>query len=173
MRVPLIIAWKGMTPAGTCDKLVNTGIDILPTMFECAGLETPKKLPGRSLLPLALGKPVGEWRDHVVVQNDMSQTGEVDGLRPTMEGRMVRTERYKYCVYSRGTRRESLVDLQTDPGETNDLAADPKFRDILLAHRELLARFAREHNDALAAELLADNVKPIPFTTDAAPKKSG
>jgi len=171
-RVPLIIAWKGKTAQGTCDKLVNTGIDILPTLFDCAGLETPKRLPGRSLWPLALGKPVNEWRDHVVVQNDMSQTGEVDGLRPTMEGRMVRTERYKYCVYSRGTRRESLADLQTDPGETNDLAADPKYHDVLLAHRELLVRFARDHSDPLAAELLADNVKPIPFTMDAPPKKS-
>jgi len=170
-RVPLIVAWKGHTAAGTCDKLVNTGIDILPTLFDCAGLEIPKKLPGRSLWPLALGKTVGEWRDYVVVQNDMVQTGEVDGLRPTMEGRMVRTERYKYCLYSRGTRRESLVDLQTDPGETNDLAADPEYRNILLAHRGLLARFAREHNDPLAAELLADNVKPIPFTDDASPRK--
>jgi arylsulfatase A-like enzyme len=172
-RVPLIILWKGQTAAGTCDKLVNTGIDILPTLFECAGLAIPKKLPGRSLWPLALGNPASEWRDHVVVQNDMSQTGEVDGLRPTMEGRMVRTERYKYCIYSRGMQRESLVDLQADPGETNDLATDPKYRNVLLTHRGLLAQFAREHNDSLAAELLADNVKPIPFTADASPKRPG
>ena len=68
---------------------------------------------------------------------------------------MVRTERYKYCVFSRGTRRESLVDMQADPGETNDLAVDPKYREILLKHRELLARFSKEHNDPLVAELLA------------------
>ncbi len=171
-RVPLILAWKGKTPAGTCDKLVNTGIDILPTLLDCTGVETPKKLPGRSVWPLALGQSIGGWRDHVVVQNNMSQTGEVDGLKPTMEGRMVRTERYKYCAYSRGIRRESLVDLQTDPGETNDLAADPKYRDVLRAHRALLVRFGREHNDPLVAELLADNVRPIPFTANVSPKKS-
>ncbi|MBM3333379.1 sulfatase-like hydrolase/transferase, partial [Candidatus Sumerlaeota bacterium] len=170
VRVPLIIAWKGKTAARTTDKLVNTGIDILPTMLDCAGLETPKKMPGRSLMPLALGQSVGEWRDHVVVQNDMSQTGEVDGMRPRMEGRMVRTERHKYCLYSRGNRRESLVDLQSDPGETTDLAADPKRGNVLVAHREILARFGREHNDPLVAELLADNVKPIPFTAEASPK---
>ena len=33
-RVPLIVAWKGHTAAGTCDKLVNTGIDILPTLLD-------------------------------------------------------------------------------------------------------------------------------------------
>lgn len=171
VRVPLIVAWKGKTSAGTSDKLVNTGIDILPTLFDCASLETPKRLPGRSLWPLALGKSVSEWRDHVVAQNNMSQTGEVDGLRPVMEGRMVRTERYKYCIYSRGNRRESLVDLQTDSGEMNDLAADPKHRDVLLTHRELLARFGKEHNDPLVAELLADNVKAVPFTADTSRKR--
>ncbi len=167
VRVPLVIAWKGKTAVGTSDRLANTGIDVLPTLLTAAGLDVPRRLPGLSLWPLALGQPVGAWRDHVVAGNDMSQTGEVDGLRPTMEGRMVRTERYKYCLYSRGTRRESLVDLQADPGEMNDLAADPNYRPILLSHRELLARFGRDHKDPLVAELLADNVKPIPFTSEA------
>ena len=165
-RVPLIIAWTGKTPAATTDKLVNTGIDILPTLLDCAGAPIPSVLPGRSLRPLALGTSVGEWREYVVVQNNMSQTGRVDGMKPTMEGRMVRTERYKYCVYTRGVRRESLVDLQADPGETNDLAADSQYRSILLRHRELLARFGAEHNDPLVDELLADDVRPIPFTAD-------
>jgi len=163
VRVPLIVAWKGRTVAGTSDRLVNTGIDILPTLLDGAGLGKPAKLTGRSLWPLSLGKATGEWRDHVVLENDMAQGGEVDGLKPMLAGRMVRTERYKYCLYSHGLRRESLVDLQADPGETADLAADPKAREVLLAHRELLARFGREHGDSLAAELLADDVKPIPF----------
>jgi hypothetical protein len=60
--------------------------------------------------------------------------------------------------------RESLVDMQADPGETNNLARDPAFRDALLKHRELLAQFGRGQNDPLCAELLADGVKPIPFT---------
>lgn len=162
-RIPLIVAWKGKTPAGTCDRLVNSGIDILPTLLDAAGLKTADPLPGRSLLPLAMGRPVQDWRDCVVVENHMVQTGVVDGMRPTMEGRMVRTDRYKYCVYSRGQRRESLVDLQTDPGETNDLAGDPKHRDTLLQHRAMLARFGKEQNDPAVGQLLADDVKPIPF----------
>lgn len=105
----------------------------------------------------------------------MSQIGEIDGMKPTMEGWMVRTDRYKYCVYSRGKQRESLVDLQADPGETSDLAADPKYRTVLFEHRELLARFGQEHNDPLVAELLAGDVKPIPFSatsaTEAVPPK--
>jgi len=167
-RVPLIVACIGETRGGTIDKLVNTGIDLLPTMLDSAGLAIPESLPGRSLMPLVLGKPVGDWRDHVVVENNMAQGGELNGFKPQMEGRMVRSERYKYCVFSRGERRESLVDMEADPGEMVNLAADPQRRDVLAQHRELLARFGREHADPLVAELLADDVKPIPFSADAA-----
>ena len=165
-RVPLILAFKGRTSGATTDRLVNTGVDLLPTMLEFAGLQVPKRLPGRSLMPLVLGKPVIGWRDHLVVENDMSQAGELDGLTPRMEGRMVRTERFKYCLYSRGQQRESLVDMQADPGEMTNLAADPDYRAVLLQHRELLGRFGREHRDPLVAEMLADNVKPIAFTPE-------
>lgn len=130
------------------------GLVCVPGFLPAAGLATRKKLPGRSLLPLALGKEVPAWREYVVVENNLSQTGTVDGMRPTMEGRMVRTDQYKYCVYNRGQQRESLVDMK----------ADPSYRKVLLDHRELLTRFGQEHNDPLVAELLADNVKPIPFT---------
>lgn len=163
-RVPLIIALGSKTHGSTTDKLVNAGVDILPTMLDFAGLEIPKKLPGLSLMPLVLGKPVAGWRDYLVVENDMSQAGKINGFTPRMEGRMVRTERYKYCIFDKGTRRESIVDLQADPGETVNLATDPKLRAILLQHRELLARFGREHNDPLVDKLLADDAKPVPFS---------
>ena len=171
-RVPLIVSWKGHTPAATSDKLVNTGIDILPTLMDAAGLVVPKKLPGRSLLPLALGQTVPAWREYVVAENNLSQTGEVDGMTPTMEGRMVRTDQYKYCIYSRGQQRESLVDMKADPGEMTNLATDPKYRSVVLEHRALLAKFGEELHDPLVTELLADNVKPIPFTADAPAPKS-
>lgn len=162
-RVPLIVACQGQITAGTSDKLVNTGIDLLPTMLDFAGLDVPQNLPGRSVLPLALGRTISGWRDFVVVENNMSQSGATEGLRPQMEGRMLRTDRYKYCVFNRGQQRESLVDLQTDPGETVNLATDLQYRPVLLQHRALLARFGNQQQDPLVARLLADNVKPIAF----------
>ena len=42
-RVPLIVAWKGKTPGGTSDKLVNTGIDILPTMLDLRRAGNPEE----------------------------------------------------------------------------------------------------------------------------------
>ena len=58
-RVPLIVTFKGKTLVRTSDRLVNTGIDLLPTMLDFAGLTRPAKLTGLSLRPLATGEPIG------------------------------------------------------------------------------------------------------------------
>jgi arylsulfatase A-like enzyme len=171
-RVPLIVSYKGMIKPGESDKLVNTGIDLLPTMLSGANIPIPLTLPGRSLWPIALGQTIPDWRTHIVVEDDMDQADSIGPYRPSAEGRMVRTERYKYCVYSHGDRRESLVDLQADPGETKNLAGDPQYRKILLEHRALLAQFGKEHNDPLSITMLADEVKPMPFAVSEAKTKS-
>jgi len=119
-----------------------------------------------------LGQTVAGWRDHVVVENNLAQAGELNGLTPQMDGRMVRTDQYKYCVYSRGHQRESLVDLRNDPGEMINLATDSNYREVLLRHRALLAQFAKEHHDPLVADLLADNVKPMPFAANDSSSKA-
>lgn len=163
-RVPFIIRYKGKFGASESSKLVNNGIDILPTMLDFAGLNIPKELPGKSIKPLATGKSATKWREYIVVQNHLAQaTALVNGEIPTMEGRMIRTERYKYCVYSKGSRRESLVDLQNDPGEMINLATDPKFRKVLHQHRRLLRQFAKKQHDKTALSLLDNYVQPLPF----------
>lgn len=170
-RVPLIVSVPGQRVGRTSDRFVNTGTDILPTMLEVAGIPRPTKLTGASLRGLAAGEMPASWRDQVVVENNMTQAGPVDGSVPMTEGRMVRTERYKYCVYAYGEQRESLVDLQADPGELVDLARDPAQRKVLLEHRERLRKFAAEHNDILVPAMLADDVGPRPFPLVTAPKK--
>jgi arylsulfatase A-like enzyme len=162
-RVPLIISYKGRTKGETCDRLVNTGVDILPTMCDFAGLAMPEALIGRSLRPIALGQAENAWRNYVVVQNHMIQGGPVDDMKPTLQGRMVRTGRFKYCVYDYGNQRESLVDMQADVRETKNLARDSEYRDVLLQHRGMLQAFAAKHDDALVDLLLADDVASRPF----------
>jgi arylsulfatase A-like enzyme len=139
-------------------------------MFDFAGLVRPAKLRGLSLRPLALGEPVAVWRDDVVVQNNMTQTFAVEGNVPTTEGRMIRTDRHKYCVYAHGQNRESLVDLEKDPGEMTNLARDPAHRETLLAMRERLRKWGVENHDPLIAAMLADDVKPREFAVVTTPK---
>ncbi|MDO8543645.1 MAG: sulfatase-like hydrolase/transferase [Opitutaceae bacterium] len=171
-RVPLIVSAPGARGAQTSDRLVNVGVDLLPTMLDFARVERSAKLSGRSLRPLVAGETVAGWREYTVIQNNMTQAATVDGTVPMTEGRMVRGEQYKYCVYAYGERRESLVDLQKDPGEMTDLAAEPAYRAVLLEHRERLRTFASEHHDGLVTTLLADDVKPRPFPVVTRPKNA-
>lgn len=173
VRVPLIVSAPGQRTARESDALVNTGIDLLPTLLDFAGVPTPARLPGASLRALAAGEPVPGWRDEVIAGNLMSQGGRLaeEGFVPITEGRMVRTERYKYCVYAHGERRESLVDLVNDPGEMVDLAADPAYRPVVLAHRERLRRFGERYRDPLVEVLLANDVAPRPFERITTPRR--
>jgi hypothetical protein len=106
----------------------------------------PAELPGKSLKN---GSVPG--REYVVVCNHMVQGAAIDGRVPMPQGRMVRSQRYKYCVYDMGTQRESLVDMQKDPGEMVNVAGDAGYRDILLRHRAMLAEWQRKTNDKFPA----------------------
>lgn len=164
VRVPFIVRYPGHVPPGVCEKLVNTGVDLAPTLLDFAGIPIPANLPGRSVKPLALGCEAASWRRFIVAENHMMQAGKINGYTPSLRGRMVRSDRFKYCVYNRGMRRESLFDLTADPGETVNLAGDPEYHDALLQHRGMLLSFAQEHHDTEAQRMLADGVKPIPLT---------
>ena len=135
VRVPLLMTCKGAIPPGAVDTkhLVATGLDILPTLCDYAGVAIPKHLLGKSLRAVAEGKPPAEWRPYVASEN--------------RSGRMIRGERFKYCVYDAGETRESLVDMTSDSGEMKNLAADPKYKDALAQHRGYFREWIKESGD--------------------------
>jgi hypothetical protein len=86
-------------------------------------------------------------RSYIVVENKMVQGDPVGGEKPEPGGRMVRSRRFKYCAYDLGKRRESLVDLEKDPGELFNLAGDPAHRAVLEEHRRYLSEWCRATSD--------------------------
>lgn len=68
-RVPLIVNWKGVTPAGKVLKDLTDFTDFLPTFLELAGAKAPEgiKIDGHSFGAQIKGQP-GEPRDWVYVQ---------------------------------------------------------------------------------------------------------
>ena len=105
-NVPLIVSYPSVTPPGHIDRthLVSTGLDLIPTLCDFAGIPAPKELAGRSVKPLAMGvEPPAAWRVCLVAENE----GSV----------MLWSQQYKYAVYDHGEPREMLIDVQHDPGE--------------------------------------------------------
>jgi arylsulfatase A-like enzyme len=138
VRIPFIMSWKGRIGAGGIDDahLVSNGLDLLPTLCDYAGAEMPAGRPGSSVRPLAEGKsPL--WRDHVVVESE--------------KGRMVRSARFKYCVYRSGRNREQFTDLENDPGEMNNLAGKAEADAEMKRHRWLLAEWVEKTEDRIGA----------------------
>ena len=142
VNVPFIMSSPGRIPQGAVDNthLISNGLDLLPTLCDYAGIEAPAGRPGRSLRPLAEGKAVEQWPDFVVSESD--------------NGRMVRTQRFKYCLYDSGEHREQLTDLKDDPGEMKNLAEVPTFKSVLEQHRRLLKDWIERTGDRIGATYL-------------------
>ncbi len=149
-RIPFIISRGWDTNAKTTDRLVNTGIDLLPTLCDFAGIQIEDRLPGISLRETTVGADGKDARAYVVVENKMVQGVPIDGKKLEPEGRMVRSRQFKYCVYDVGSRNESLVDMDDDPGETRNLAERAEYRQILEQHRKYLAEWCQMTNDHFA-----------------------
>lgn len=142
VNIPFIMSAPGRIPQGAVDNthLISNGLDLLPTLCDYAGIEAPAGRPGRSLRPLAEGKAVEHWPDFVVSESD--------------NGRMMRTQRFKYCLYDSGERREQLTDLKDDPGEMKNLAEVPTCKSVLEQHRRLLQDWIERTGDKIGAAYL-------------------
>lgn len=128
VHVPLIIRPPaGTAPAGVVvDSRVGT-VDIVPTILDLLGLESPIDVQGRSLTPL--------WRtEHAPPPHPLQYA---ENLSPSLthgwgELRVLFDDDLKYI---HGPRPE-LYDLSNDPGELHDLSAQ-RPDDVSRLHGEL------------------------------------
>ena len=133
--VPLVVSWKGVTPAGRIDRdHLVTALDVLPTVCDYAGVQPPAIVRGQSLRGV-IERPE-QWGAEFVVS-------EMAGGGAGGRSFMVRTKKYKYMIFpSAGAERaEMLFDMEADPGEMKNLAGDAALASELDRHRQLLAQW--------------------------------
>ncbi len=124
-RVPLLFSWPGHISQNSTDTTHPvSGLDIMPTLCDYAGIKPPENIRGRSLRPILEGRPVPA--DNFIVTEVSSNTG-----------RMVRSSSFKYIVYKDDS-IEQLFDMTKDPGETKNLLASSRYASILSEHRKML-----------------------------------
>jgi choline-sulfatase len=145
-RVPFIFSYPGITPRKS-EFLAQTGIDLMPTLCDLAGIPIPKQTRGESLKNLIANNTTTQERKYLVVSDLLEQGEAVDGKTPKPEGRMLRNKQFKYWIYNEGNQKESLYNLQNDPGEMVNLASDPKFSNELKNCRSQLLEWAKKNND--------------------------
>jgi len=125
-RVPLLLSWPGHIVEDKTDEVhLASGLDVMPTLCDYAGIKSPASMRGVSLRPILEGGDSAP-RDCVVSEGN------------TNTGRMLRTQGFKYIKYVDDP-VEQLFDMINDPGETRNLAANSRYAAAMSEHRKLLA----------------------------------
>ncbi len=106
-RVPFMVQYPAVLPAGaTYDQMISA-LDLLPTALGLAGAQIPTGLDGVNLLPYLTGQRTTAPHENLFWRNGTNLA--------------VRHGRWKYVNLNRG-RHELLYDVATDVAEEHDLA---------------------------------------------------
>ncbi|MCP4311256.1 MAG: sulfatase-like hydrolase/transferase [Bacteroidetes bacterium] len=153
IRVPLIVSCPGRIPGGTVVDELVTPMDLMPTILDYTGHAdlVPQGIDGSSLRPLMEGDTV-VWREHVTGMRD------VPGEAPNTQY-MIRNERWKYWWNFSEDLVPHLYDLETDPLEKNNLAANPEYYDTLMVLHNALTDWVKEEQ-AIQHEVM-EYMEPI------------
>lgn len=125
VRVPYIVRWPGKIKAGSTSDFIGYFPDVLPTLAELVGVETPVSSDGISFLPTLLGYP-DQQKQHEYLYWEMD------------DQRAVRSGNWK-AVKPTGSAKFELYDLETDPSEEHDVSVQFPIR---LTQLEALAKQA-------------------------------
>jgi arylsulfatase A-like enzyme len=153
MRCPLVFVGNNI-PAGGSSQALTYLFDIYPTVCDILGMETPDGLAGDSLQAIWTG-------EKEAVRNSMFLAYQ-EIMRAVGDGRW-KLIRYPHINHTQ------LFDLEADPHELNNLAAEPAQAQRVENMLEQLRAWQQEIGDRQA--LSTEN--PRPFTVDltGAPRK--
>jgi arylsulfatase A-like enzyme len=115
IRVPMIVKWKGTIKPGSISNHASAFWDVLPTICDVAGIDTPENTDGISFLPELLGEKQ-EKHESFYFENS-------GGRRSTKQA--VIKDDWKCIIFrTRKTGETSLelYNMQDDPEEQHDVA---------------------------------------------------
>lgn len=131
MQIPLIVRHAGKIAPSRRLEMIDQ-FDIFPTLLDYLGLDTTiENSPGRSFAPLLRGQEM-EWENEVYFEY--------------ITTRVVQTRRWKYTKRFLDAPNE-LYDMASDPAESNNLASDPDYADVVTALDAKLTDFFERYAD--------------------------
>jgi arylsulfatase A-like enzyme len=147
---------------GRIVEAFTENVDVMPTILEWLGVETPAACDGESLLPFCRGETPPSWRDaahfELDFRNHVDENGErIHGLAAEECGfAVMRGESYKYVHFT--ALPPLLFDLERDPSELENRVSDPDYAAVRLAQAQRMLSWRMNHDDrVLANTLLTDD----------------
>jgi arylsulfatase A-like enzyme len=122
LRTPLVVRWPGEIKAGSVDGDLVSNIDFAPTFLEAGGVDVPKEIQGRSIVPILKGQSPDNWRksfyyhfyedkdsDHHVAKHEGVTTGHAK------------------LIHFYTLKEWELYDLDKDPHELKNVYGKPEY----------------------------------------------
>lgn len=143
-RIPMLF---GLPPAfGTESGQVRNepvGLeDIMPTVLDLAGCTIPDGLDGRSLVPMLKGDGSCEWRPFL--------HGEHAACYSVEQSNHFITDGHHKFIWMTHSGQELLFDLDSDPGERHNLAADPAHAELTIFWRDRLIEHLKDRPEGFS-----------------------
>lgn len=151
MRTPLIVRYPGVVKPGTVSNQLVSNVDFAPTFLETAGLNVPKEIQGKSMLPI-LKDPKASIRKAVYYHYY-----EYPGEHSVLKHFGIRTNRYKLIRFYDHKNFWEFYDLQSDPEEMHNLYGQKKYEAIVLGLKGQLKQLSIENKDTEALKILSQN----------------
>lgn len=141
IRVPMLLRWPAAIEPRVDARHMVLNIDVAPTLLDLAGATVPESMQGTSWRPLLEGGDA-PWR-----QDFLYEYFEFPAAHCVRPNRGVRNARWKLIHFWRLPQEWELYDLDNDPEERHNLAADPAHAAQLRTMQARLAELRREFGD--------------------------
>ncbi|MFN4228033.1 MAG: sulfatase [Candidatus Ratteibacteria bacterium] len=163
----LLVIRGGEFEGGRKIDCLSINIDLMPTILDYLGIEIPKNIQGKSLLPIIRGKSK-EIREEIYTE--LTYHAGYDPMRS------IRTKRYKYIrsfdcrpfyyppnvdpsfskeyfkklgYFERLRPFEMFFDLEKDPLERENLIGNPDYKEKIEELKEKLLKWMEQTNDPI------------------------
>jgi arylsulfatase A-like enzyme len=150
IRVPAVMRWPGVIPAGTVSDANAAHFDVFATVLDAAGLPVPERngrfaVQGVSLLPHVRSRATPPLPDRYQFWDLYGQCGALHGKWKLVGQVDNHHGRFDLAARQAEAKTFELYDLEADVGETRDLARDQPtvYADLKRRHLEWLRQFAR------------------------------
>lgn len=165
IRVPLIIrdpSARGDAARGRSVTDLVSSVDIVPTLLDLMNRPVPRVVQGDSLAGYLDGSRSGPLREAVFSEFDYS-----DPFRPEEEDCkkllwIVRDQRYKYVEFADPAYDPLFFDLESDPGEMNDLAGREEAVPLMWGYSRKLLHWRMQNEDRSMTELMRETLEACP-----------
>ena len=142
LRMPLLIRYPKKTKTGSVNQDIVQNLDFAPTFLDCAGIQVPAEMQGKSFCQQLIGKTNPDWR-----QSAYYHYYEYPAWHMVKRHYGIRTQRYKLMHFYYDIDAWELYDLEKDPNEINNIYDNPEYSDVIKELKEELEKLRQHYKD--------------------------